>query len=283
MAKKKHHHEEHVDETWLIPYADLLTLLLALFIVLFASSSLDAKKFEALAYSLNSAFKSGSGVLDQPSAIRSLDPNQTSIPPVGEESVDVTRGEDELDENDKSSEKDKEKDHEKDHQADKSKMAQELQDLKELKQKIDQYISDKKLALSLKTELTENGLLITILDNALFDSGSALIKPEARQLASEISKLLYSDPPRNIEIGGHTDNRPINNSQFRDNWDLSSERSINFMKILLKNTKLEPHRFSATGYGEYRPVASNKTDAGRAKNRRVEVLIKPNYAIRVDQ
>ncbi|WP_025028944.1 flagellar motor protein MotB [Caldalkalibacillus mannanilyticus] len=273
MAKKKHHHEEHVDETWLIPYADLLTLLLALFIVLFASSSVDAKKFEALAYSLNTAFKSGSGVLDYPSPVQSLDPTQTSLPPVGDKSVDPAEGENDVDSKEK----------EKENEFDETMMLKELNDLQELKQKIDHYISDKNLALSLKTELTERGLLITILDNALFDSGSAVIKSEARQLAHEISQLLYTDPPRHVEIGGHTDNRPISTSQFRDNWDLSSVRSLNFMKILLQNSKLEPHRFSATGYGEYRPVATNQSAEGRAKNRRVEVLIKPNYAIRLEQ
>lgn len=251
MAKKKKHDEEHIDETWLIPYADMLTLLLALFIVLFAASSVDANKFEELAKALNIAFIGGTGVLDQPSPITTHDPSVIERPDEDDES-------DEEEEDPMSAE-------------------QDLLELEELKKKIDQYISDNNLSLSLQTHLTNEGLLITILDNALFSSGSAQVRPDATELAVAISHLLVTDPPRRISIGGHTDNLRINTPQFRSNWDLSVMRAVNFMKILLENDNLEPNRFSSTGYGEYSPVASNETADGRAKNRRVEVLILPHY------
>lgn len=276
MAKKKHHHEEHIDETWLIPYADLLTLLLALFIVLFATSSVDAKKFETLANSLSAAFNAGSGIMQNPSPTESLE--KSTVSPDNKIADPSSAEGKKLYENDK----EKDKDFEKDGQINPV-MLKELNDLKELQQKINHYIQNKNLETSLQTTLTDRGLMITILDNALFASGSAQVKPEARQLATEISRLLFTDPPRQVTIAGHTDNQPINTSQFRSNWDLSAMRAINFMKILLEsNNKLEPQRFSATGYGEYRPVATNGSNDGRAKNRRVEVLILPNYDIKVD-
>lgn len=249
MARRKKNHDNHMDETWLIPYSDMLTLLLALFIVLFAASAIDAHKFERLAQSLNLAFQGGTGVLEQPSPVSPANPESTSDrkedDPSQEEKDDL--GLDEID----------------------------YQELKRIQDSINAYIAEKDLGLSLQTKLTQQGLMITILDTALFASGSAMIRPDARQLAAEIAQLLVTDPPRHITVGGHTDNIPINTVQFRSNWDLSSMRALNFMKILLENQELEPNRFSATGYGEYQPVVPNDSVDGRSKNRRVEILILP--------
>lgn len=238
------------DETWLIPYADMLTLLLALFIILFASSSIDAQKFEQIIHSMQAAFQgqgtaapppgegdSGGGVADM----------EEIIPPPPEQ--------------------------------DKGEQEQELEDLRELQRKINTYIKQNNLQLSLKTELTEGGLVITILDHALFDTGSARVKPESEKLAREISNLLVMDPPRHVEIVGHTDNVPIYNEHFRSNWDLSAMRAINFLNIILENDKLDPTYFSFRGHGEYQPVATNDTEEGRQQNRRVEVKILPNANI----
>ncbi|RAK22471.1 chemotaxis protein MotB [Anoxybacillus vitaminiphilus] len=245
MAKKKKHHDEnHIDETWLIPYADLLTLLLALFIVLFASSQLDSKKFQQLARSFNSALAGGTGVLEFPS-------------PLDEEQKQSLNREDQ--QNNQTQQP-----------------AYEKKELQQVQGKINQYIQHENLTGQLKTTLTEEGLLVTILNDVLFDSGSAEVRPQDRKLAKEISRLLVMNPPRSIIISGHTDNVPIHNSQFSSNWELSVMRAVNFMSLLLENKQLDPRWFSAKGYGEYKPVASNDTEEGRKKNRRVEILIVPN-------
>lgn len=83
------------------------------------------------------------------------------------------------------------------------------------------------------------------------------------------------DPPRSIIISGHTDNVPIRNAGFQSNWELSVMRAINFMKVILENNRLNPSMFSAKGFGEFKPVASNDTEEGKKKNRRVEILITP--------
>ncbi|MED4532948.1 flagellar motor protein MotB [Metabacillus fastidiosus] len=248
MAKKqrKKHHEEHIDESWLIPYADLLTLLLALFIVLFSMSSLDAQKFQQLARAFNSEFSGGTGVLEFPSPTPSGKMEQ-------------------LDKQEKDEEK-----------KEKKLDAKEQQELKEVQQKINEYIANKNLNADLKTTLTDEGLLVTILNDIFFDSGKSFVREKDEQLAREISELLVMNPPRNIIISGHTDNVPISNSEFDSNWELSVMRAVNFMKIVMENDKLNSEHFSAKGFGEFKPVASNNTEAGKQKNRRVEVLILPN-------
>jgi chemotaxis protein MotB len=246
MSRKKHrekHHEEHMDETWLIPYADLLTLLLALFIVLFASAQVDQKKFNQIANAFSAAFSSGSPALF----------DSTMTPP------SVTEGPPTSNNTEKS-------------QA----YMQETAQLLEVKKIVDHYIAENNLSGDLNTVLTDDGLLIRIKDTALFPSGSADLLPESRRIGTAIAQMLVPLQQK-IIVSGHTDNVPINTREFPSNWDLSSKRSLNFMKFIISQDKLQPERFSAIGYGEYRPVAANDSVDGRAKNRRVEVLISRTY------
>ncbi|MFK7692185.1 flagellar motor protein MotB [Paenibacillus sp. HJGM_3] len=250
--RRKPHHEEHIDEGWLIPYADLLTLLLALFIILFASSEVDSKKYDQIMRSLNSAFSGGTSLFEK-----------TTIVPITKEPTDEINK--------------KTEDYKNQNQVltreQQAQFEKEMADLQELKQKLDQYIQDNGLTTQLETRLTNDLLMITIRDNALFASGSAEVKPDARLLAQAISNMLTQYPNYQIEVAGHTDNIPINTREFETNWDLSSKRASNFMKILLQNQQINPARFSTIGYGEFHPIDDNNTAEGRAKNRRVEVSI----------
>ncbi|MFS0784643.1 flagellar motor protein MotB [Bacillus sp. 1P06AnD] len=245
--KKKKRQEEHISESWLIPYADILTLLLALFIVLFSMSSVDASKFKQLSKAFNDVFAAGTGFFQYQSPVE-------TNPTTGKEKSSAI----DQDKDGKGGlgEKDKEQ-------------------LSELQQKVNQYIESNQLTQQLGTSLSSEGLLVTIRDNVLFTSGSADVRPEDKTIAQEIAKLMVMDPPRSIMISGYTDNVPISNSKYSSNWDLSVMRAVNFMKVLLENDKLAPEWFSAKGYGEFQPVASNGTAEGRAKNRRVEILISP--------
>ena len=245
--KKKHKHDEHIDESWLVPYADILTLLLALFIVLFASSSVDAVKFQQLSNVFNQVFTSGTGFMDFPSDSPSNNPTS----PEQRSSMEGTKG---LGKN-------------------------EEQQLTEVQERVNEYIQKNDLVDELDTNLTDEGLMISIRDNVLFESGVSEVRTEDRRIAKEISSLLVMDLPRGIVISGHTDNVPIKTYRYDSNWDLSVMRAVNFMKLLLDNTKLDPEMFSAKGFGEFKPAASNKTAEGRAKNRRVEILIVPRTPI----
>ncbi|MNI35936.1 Motility protein B [compost metagenome] len=260
--KRKEHHEEHIDETWLIPYADLLTLLLALFIILFASTQVDQKKYDQIMQSLNSAFSGGSAMFQQSNMVP-LQPAPFSEKNQGEQKKEDEKNptDSQLQQNQSLSKEQQEK------------YEEEMQDLKELKQKLDTYIKDNGLSTQLETKLTEDMLKITIRDNALFKSGSANIEADAQVLATSISNMLGEYSNYNVEVAGYTDNRPINNKEFDSNWDLSAKRSLNFMKILMQSKKIDPSHFRSIGYGEFQPIDTNDTEEGRAKNRRVEVNI----------
>lgn len=254
--RKKGHEDEHMGEDWLLPYADILTLLLALFIVLFASSSVDAQKFQDISKVFNGIFASGSGVMEYTKATPedATDTNELT----STNKVEVEKQEANID--DENLKKLLDKDHE---------------ELLEVQAKINAYIEKNKLNGKFATSLTDEGLLLTIRDNVLFESGRADVRKKDLKTARELSALLVMDPPRSIIISGHTDNIPINNANFQSNWELSMMRALNFMQIILENNKLKPQYFSVKGYGEYKPIASNESTEGRSKNRRVEVLILP--------
>ncbi|TVX95007.1 flagellar motor protein MotB [Cohnella terricola] len=254
MSRKRHEpHEEHADESWLLPYSDLMTLLLALFIVLYAASAVNTSKFEEMSRAFKTAFNSGISILDKGS--------------ITEDDMLKRRTAEDLNRMD-------------DGKKSKTREAlkqQEQQNLEKLKKDLDKYIQKNGLSTQLETQLNQSQLLITIRDNALFSSGSATVKPDSQKLATAIGNMLQQYPDYEILVTGHTDNQPISTTEFPSNWELSSKRAINFMKILLQNPAFDPQRFSAIGYGEFRPLESNTTDAGRATNRRVEVSILRNY------
>ncbi|MGO4698312.1 flagellar motor protein MotB [Paenibacillus sp. 2TAB26] len=264
MSRKHRHeeHEEHVDESWLIPYADLLTLLLALFIVLYSMNSVDVKKFEEMSKAFSLALSTGSGILTETSAVKS-----------GEDD-----GKKQKEEGGKLPDKDVNKNQSDEEKAREELIKQEQKDLEDLKKKVDAYIKKNGLTSDLETKLNLSQLMITISDNALFAPAQATVKPESKELAVAISKMLQQYPDYEVIVSGHTDTTPISTYQFKSNWDLSSMRAIRFLDVLLENKQLKPERFSAIGYGEYRPVADNETVAGKSKNRRVEVSIIHTYA-----
>src|SRR5699024_936859 len=120
------------------------------------------------------------------------------------------------------------------------------------------------------------GVLIIISTNIHINYRNTNDKKKGKKIAQEISHLLETDPPHNIIVSGHADDRPIHNEEFQSNWDLSVMRAVNFMSLLLDNGKLDPEKFSSKGFGEYQPIAPNTSEENRAKNRRVEVLIQPH-------
>ena len=241
MARKKRAkpHEEEASEAWLLPYSDLMTLLLALFIALFAISQTDQTKMVLLAQAFTSAFNMGG-----PSFFDQAGPNPSR-------QREFISSEDQGN----------------------AAFIQENQALEDIQRQLEEYIRQNNLEDQLSTQLEEEGLMIRIKEKALFPSGSADLVPESQRIGPIVAGLLASVPER-VLISGHTDTDPINTAQFPSNWELSSTRALTFMKYLLSiNADLNPARFSAIGYGEYRPIASNDTAEGKQTNRRVEILI----------
>ena len=241
MARKKRPapHEEEASEAWLLPYSDLMTLLLALFICLFAISQTDETKLTQMAQAFSSAFNMGG-----PSFFQGAGPAQNS-------SRDMMSSED----------------------GGMEAYLAENSQMEAVKRQLDTYIDQNDLNEEISTMMTEDGLMIRIKENALFPSGSAQLTAGVQRIGPAIAALIAPIPQR-ILVTGHTDNVPINSAQFPSNWELSSMRAINFMKyILSQDGRMNPARFSAMGRSEYRPIADNSTPEGRAQNRRVEVLI----------
>ena len=150
---------------------------------------------------------------------------------------------------------------------------QELQEAMELLEKrLKKEIDDKEVML----EMAERGLVITFVAEVLFDSGKTKIKSEAYSALDKVAKVIRDKvSDREIGVEGHTDNEPIKHSGWKSNWELSTTRATSVLHYLVEEGKLNPKRLSAIGYGEYRPVASNDTEEGRQKNRRVEIVIMP--------
>jgi len=149
----------------------------------------------------------------------------------------------------------------------------ELENAKKLlEERLKQEIDDK----SVRLEMAEKGLAIIFLTEVLFDSGKADIKQEAFNSLDKIALVLeQSVEDRNIGIEGHTDNEPIKHSGWKSNWELSTSRATSVLHYLVDKKGINPKRVAAIGYGEYRPVASNDTAAGKKQNRRVEIVILP--------
>lgn len=141
-----------------------------------------------------------------------------------------------------------------------------------LEDRLAREIQDKQILL----ERTSRGLVITMVNDILFDSGKAKLKGHAKEVLKKIAGVLQEAvPDRDVGVEGHTDNVPIKYSGWKSNWELSAARATSVLHHLIEACDIAPQRLSAIGYGEYRPIDTNETKAGRAKNRRVEIIILP--------
>ncbi|NLN06526.1 MAG: OmpA family protein [Firmicutes bacterium] len=137
---------------------------------------------------------------------------------------------------------------------------------------VKEYLRQQGLEDTISARLEDRGVILEIRDNILFDSGKADIKPEAAEVLRKVAGIIRS-VPNQIIVEGHTDNVPINTPRYPSNWELSVDRAVRVVRFLIANYHIAPERFLATGYGEYHPVADNSTVEGRARNRRVNIVI----------
>jgi len=151
--------------------------------------------------------------------------------------------------------------------------------IKELKAKLDNYAAENNIQNTMVSSVEERGLIVSVKDTLLFNSGSAVVTANAHELLEKISKFML-DVPNYIRIEGHTDNVPINTQQFQSNWELSVLRATNVLQLMINEGHISPNRLSAAGYGEFRPISSNTDTEGHARNRRVDIVIlKTKYDI----
>ncbi len=235
-----HSEEGHVDERWLVSYADMITVLMCLFIVLFAMSSVDQQKFEQLANSLATGF----GVTD----VGSIDTAEGVVVP--EEMVDA-----------------------KDVGFSDLQLAiQEVDRLRDLMEQIDVSLTANGLAHTVEYELNERGLTVRLIGSETFfnDNSIALSKVAVRVLDSVAPVL--SGSPYQVSVEGHADKRQAV-YPFATNWELSSGRSTQVLRRLVEAGGVPPQRIASTGYGDARPIAVGDSPAELAKNRRVDIVV----------
>ncbi len=151
---------------------------------------------------------------------------------------------------------------------------------RELTESLKKELGDAKAKLA----MTERGLVLTFLDEILFDSGKAVIKEEGLKTLDKVAKVLKETvPDSGVAVEGHTDNEPIKYSGWLSNWELSSGRALAVVHHFINNQGVAPERLQAVGFGEFQPVASNDAPEGRRQNRRVEIVILPSTLKKVKE
>jgi chemotaxis protein MotB len=263
MSRRQHSRGHANHERWLVSYADFITLLFAFFVVLYASAQVDQRKVGRLAMAIQVAFQElgvfpasntqiphdsseplpFSTVQAITNAKRTVELGHISSPPdapLGTASADANLA--------------------------------ALQE--ELQNALKHEIAVHAVALHREAE----GLVLSLREFGFFDSGSAALKPSALPALDRIAAILSVRACR-VRIEGHTDNVPIHNALMASNWELSTARSTELVRLLIQRYHFPPERLSAAGYAEYHPIAGNDTAQGRAQNRRVDLVILGGHGV----
>ncbi|AEJ40565.1 OmpA/MotB domain-containing protein [Sulfobacillus acidophilus TPY] len=229
------HNENGGMMRWLITYADLITLLLAFFIVLYAMNRTEQIKFTLVAQALAQQFNSNSivGQSPGPSIITGMS---------GTYALSAKQ------------------------------QQQELETLSQLESRLQSAINQAGLANQVAVTSNPRGVEVSLSASYLFAPGSATLSPAAVGLIQRLGGVLKS-VPNDIEVAGYTDSTPIRTAEFPSNWQLSAMRAANVVYVLSRVPGIQPARLSLAGFGRYHPVATNATPAGRAQNRRVNIVV----------
>jgi chemotaxis protein MotB len=209
---------------WLLTYADMITLLLALFIILFSISTINKVKLQRLVHDISGGFNSIDAINNPPTGggLEKLQPSK---------------------------------------------------ELKEEQEIIQTYIQQKHLQQQVTVKLTSEGLIISLLtDRALYDSGSAVLRPQTVGLLEQVGAVLKRTEPT-VRVEGYTDNEPIHTSLYPTNWELSAARAAGVTRFLVEHNYIDPHKISLAGYGEWHPTHTNGSVEGQQLNRRVDIVV----------
>ena len=273
MAKRKPEDPPAGLAPWMATFSDLMNLLLCFFVLLFSMSSIsEENQFVA---SMSSAFSI-------------LDGGATAIG----DGILISNGVSQLNELDqyinstgKNADSDTDSDQFEEFEANgdaQEELFQKMQEVleeenlkqnEEVAERITEIVNEGNLGEQIDVNFTSEYILLSLKGAFLFDSGKAVIRSEAYPALERVGVILERYAGSVIEVEGHTDNVPMHNAQFANNNELSSARALSVFDYLMENTSLDPAMIKHSGRGEYVPVADNGTDAGRAKNRRVEIRI----------
>jgi chemotaxis protein MotB len=223
-------------ERWLITYADLITLLLVFFVIMYALSQVDKAKYEELKKSLQTSIRyvpvEGAG--KTPHVIGDGGENDTVVPMPF--------------------------------------MSPDQAALVALEKQIGALAKEEGLDQEITSRIEQRGLVVSISNTTFFAPGEAALRPEIMPALDRVAGVLSRDP-HYVRIEGHTDNTPIRTLRYPSNWELSAIRATTLVRFLMERHSFPPTRLSAAGYGEYYPRVRNTTEANRALNRRVDIVI----------
>jgi chemotaxis protein MotB len=254
-GKRSRPHSNH--ERWLVSYADFITLLFAFFVVLYASSQVDKRKVGKLALAIQVAFQE-MGVFPASTTQIPLDINA----PMPFSTVQAIQNVERTAELGRISSS----------PTNSLAGSSDETDLTTLRSELEQALHGEIAMRQVSLHRETDGLVISLREFGFFGSGSASIKPQALPALDRIASILAIRTCR-LRIEGHTDNVPIHTAQMPSNWELSTARATELIRLLIVRHRFSPLRLSAAGYAEYYPVASNLTAEGRAQNRRVDIVI----------
>lgn len=224
---------------WLVTFSDLMTLLLTFFILLLSFSTLDNRKLKIAIGSLRGAL----GVMEDNAASISVEPSAIDIPIPEVNYPQFSR---------------------------RVLTREEIEN-------IEKIVDEAKISSDIEVGVTEHGVVLTLLDNVVFEPGTATLSPQAYPILRDCAQIIGSVESL-VRIEGHTDDTPVLGeflSRFPSNWELSIARAASVLRYFLNEEWMDPSQFSISGYGKYRPREPNDTPEGRLKNRRVEIVIQP--------
>jgi chemotaxis protein MotB len=269
MARHRRRHDddheaEHDEsERWLVSFADMMTLLFALFMVLFSISSVNTSKFTALQKALQDAFSgrvlSGGKAIMQTGS--QTEPHQAAAePPLA--SLQPLNAVASTDSSNPQQQR-----------AEAQAAKQEQADFQKLKRRIDTLARQQGVQGRVSVTVQRRGLVIQLLtDKVFFDSGEAVIKPHAQAILKTIGTILNDERQHPIDVEGYTDSQPIHTDRYSSNWSLSGDRAAAVVDVFIRQGVLN-RRLTLSGYGANDPIATNTTPDGRSKNRRVDVVL----------
>jgi chemotaxis protein MotB len=238
-------HEDHVShERWLVSYADFVTLLFALFVVLFASAYHDKKSIQSVSKAVKNGFQEmGAFSSSDSAADNSRVMGPTSTGEAQPSTVPANAG----------------------------------IDMVELQRQLHKALGKEIERQEIQLRMTPEGFVISLHELGFFNSGEARLMPGAGDKIKRIAEVLNKFG-LDMRVEGHTDDVPIHNESFASNWELSTARAMAVAMMLLNESGVDPQRLSIAGYGEYHPANSNDTVEGRRANRRVDIVVVSNGA-----
>jgi len=271
-TRRRGHEEEHEEhenhERWLVSYADMMTLLMVLFIVMFAISAVDQRKFAALKTGLSAGFgapvsfvEGGDGLIDVGGAVA---PDSVNIPGVSTGQTKSTESEPM-----------------KDPAAlgrlvtatERARVAQEVRNLKKAKAELEKALAAAGLRGGATFRFDQRGLVVSVAtDKVLFDSGSAALRPQGRAILDALDGVLLR-LPNQLSVDGHTNRLAIRSAAFASNWELSTARATGVLRYMATGGRIPVLRMSATGYADTRPLLPYTDRRALSANRRVEIVV----------